>query len=83
MWSETGLEWESMMIILPFNIGDTVFYKQQQYSGKYIIKPLVISQLEITKDEIKQRAPLLDKGRGINKKFNKWKNDMKHYAQDN
>lgn len=35
-----------------------------------------------TKDEIKQRAPLI-RGRGINKRFNKWKNDMKHYAQDN
>lgn len=36
-----------------------------------------------TKDEIKKRAPLLNKGRGINKRFNKWKNAMKHYAQDN
>lgn len=36
-----------------------------------------------TKDEIKRRAPLLDRGRGINKRFNKWKNDMKQYAQDN
>ena len=35
-----------------------------------------------TKDEIKQRAPLI-RERGINKRFNKWKNDMKHYAQDN
>lgn len=42
-----------MMIILPFNIGDTVFYKQQQYSGKFILKPLIISQLEITKNYIK------------------------------
>ena len=36
-----------------------------------------------TKDEIKKRAPLLNKGRGINKRFNKWKNAMKHYAQYN
>lgn len=37
-----------MIINLPFNIGDTVFYKQHQYSGKFILKPLVISQIEIT-----------------------------------
>ena len=35
-----------------------------------------------TKDEIKKMVPSI-KGRGINKRFNKWKNDMKHYAQDN
>lgn len=42
-----------MMINLPFDIGDTVFFKQQQYSGKFILKQLVISQLEITKNYIK------------------------------
>lgn len=35
-----------------------------------------------TKDELKQLVPSI-KGRGINKRFNKWKNKMKHYAQGN
>lgn len=35
-----------------------------------------------SKDELKQRAPII-RGKGINRRFNTWKNKMKHYCQDN
>lgn len=41
-----------------------------------------IIALRKTKEELKQMVPSI-KGRGINKRFSKWKNKMKRYAQDN